>query len=150
MAGSKKDTFEDALLKLIFQNTNIADIGDTTGLRGSTVAGSFYIALFTAAPSDSAQGTETVYTNYARVGVVRSAAGWAVSGTTPTNCSNVAAVTFPQCGATGATLIAFAICKGDVETTNDQIYWGDLTAQLVVSNGITPEFAIGDIDVNED
>lgn len=147
MAGSKKDSFENALLLLIFNNTNIANIGDTTGLRGATTAGSFYIALYTTAPSDSAAGTETTYTNYARVAVVRSGSGWTVS----TNaCSNAAAITFPQCGATGATLVAFAICKGDVETTDDAIYWGDLTSNLVVSNGITPEFAIGDLDVTED
>lgn len=150
MAGSKKDTFENDLFLLIFQNTNLANIGDATGLRGSTTAGSFYIALFTAAPSDSTQGTETSYTNYTRIGVVRSAAGWTVSGSNPTNCSNAAAITFPQCGATGATLVAFAICKAGTTGVNDQIYWGDLTSNLVVSSGITPEFAIGDLDVNED
>jgi hypothetical protein len=147
MAGSKKDSFENALLLLIFNNTNIANIGDATGLRGSTTVGSLYIALYTVAPTDSTQGTETVYTNYARVAVARTVGGWTVSGNA---CSNAAAITFPQCGATGATLEAFAICTGDVETTNDAIYWGDLTSNLVVSNGITPEFAIGDLDVTED
>lgn len=147
MAGSKKDSFETALLQHIFQNANIADIGDATGLRGSSTAGNFYIALYTAAPTDSTQGTETVYTNYARVGVARSAGGWTVSGN---NCSNTSAITFPQCGATGGTLVAFSINKGDVETTDDAIYWGDLTSNLAVSSGITPEFAAGDLDVNED
>ena len=147
MAGSKKDAFETNLLQLIFNNTNLANIGDTTGLRGATAAGNFWVALYTAAPTDSAAGTETVYTNYARVAVVRSGSGWTVSGN---NASNTAAITFPQCGATGATLAAFAICKGDVETTDDAIYWGDLTSNLAVSSGVTPEFAIGDLDVNED
>lgn len=147
MAGSKKDAFETALLQLIFNNTNLASIGDSTGLRGSATAGNFYIALYTAAPSDSAQGTETVYTNYARVAVARTSGGWTISGN---NASNTAAVTFAQCGATGATLVAFSINKGDVETTDDAIYWGDLTSNLAVSSGITPEFAAGDIDVNED
>lgn len=150
MAGSKKDSFEDALLKLIFQNTNIANIGDTTGLRGSGTAGNLYIALYTAAPTDGAAGTETVYTNYARVAVARDNTKWTVSGTTPTNCANAAAITFAQCGATGATLVAFAICKAGTRDIDDAIYWGDLTSNLVVSNGITPEFAIGDLDVYED
>ena len=147
MAGSKKDAFETALLQLIFNNTNLASIGDSTGLRGSATAGNFFIALYTAAPSDSAQGTETVYTNYARVAVARNSGGWTISGN---NASNTAAITFAQCGATGATLVAFSINKGDVETTDDAIYWGDLTSNLAVSSGITPEFAAGDLDVNED
>jgi phage baseplate assembly protein gpV len=147
MAGSKKDTFETSILQHIFQNADVAAIGDATGLRGSSTAGSVYIALFTAAPSDSAQGTETTYTNYARVAVARSAGGWTVSGN---NCSNAAAITFPACGASGATLVAFAVCKAGTAGVNDQLYWGDLTANLVVSSGITPEFAIGDLDINED
>jgi hypothetical protein len=147
MAGSKKNTFEENILKLIFQNIDIANIGDAAGLQNSATAGSLYVALFTADPSDSAQGTETTYTNYARVGVVRSAAGWTVTGN---NCSNAAVVTFPTCGVTGATLVAFAICLSDVEGTDDAIYWGELTADLIVSAGITPEFAIGDLDINED
>jgi hypothetical protein len=150
MAGSKKDTFENDILLHIFQNANIANIGDGTGLRGSSAAGSFYIALYTAAPSDSAAGTETVYTNYARIAVARTSGGWTVAGTNPTNCSNTAAITFATCGATGATLIAFAICKAGTRDVDDAIYWGDLTSNLVVSNGITPEFAAGELDVNED
>jgi len=147
MAGSKKDTFENAILLHIFQNADIANIGDAAGLQNSASAGSLYVALFTVDPSDSAQGTETVYTNYARVGVARSSAGWTVSGN---NCSNAGLVTFATCGATGATLTAFAICTGDTEGADDAIYWGELTADLIVSAGITPEFAIGDLDINED
>jgi hypothetical protein len=147
MAGSKKDTFETDLLELIFNNTNLANIGDSTGLRGASTAGNFYIALYTAAPTDSTEGTETVYTNYQRVAVARSGAGWTVAAG---NASNAAAITFPTCGATGATLCAFSINLGGTENDDDAIYWGDLTSNLAVSSGITPEFAIGDLDVNED
>lgn len=147
MAGSKKDTFENSLLAHIFNNANIANMGDATGLRGSTAAGNLYVALFTVAPSDSAQGTEANYTNYARVAVARSAGGWTVAGN---NASNAAAITFPTCGATPNTLVAFAICLAGAAGVDDAIYWGDLTANLAVSNGITPEFAIGDLDINED
>jgi len=146
MAGSKKDAFETSLLTLIFQNTNLANIGDATGLRGSTVAGNFYIALFTAAPTDSAEGTETVYTNYARIAVARTSGGWTISAN---NAYNTAAITFAACGATGATLCAFAVCTANASTGNS-LYWGDLTSNLAVSSGITPEFAIGDLDVFED
>ncbi len=147
MAGSKKDAFETDLLELIFNNTNLANIGDATGLRGSTTAGNFHIALYTTAPNDSNEGAETVYTNYARVAVERSGSGWTVSGNLATNA---AAITFPQCGETGATLVAFSINTGGTENDDDAIYWGDLTANLAVSSGITPEFAAGALDVYED
>ena len=150
MAGSKRDVFEADLLKLIFQNIALANIGNAGGLPISTVAGNLYIALYSGAPTDSTPGTEITYTGYARVAVVRSAAGWTVAGTNPTNCSNTAAVTFPLCTGLTPTATHFAICKAGTRDVDDQMYWGDLTASLAISNGITPEFAIGDIDVNED
>jgi len=150
MAGSKKDTFENALLLHIFQNASIANIGDATGLRGSTAAGNLYVALFTAAPSESGQGTEANYTGYARVAVARTSGGWTVSGN---NASNAAAVPFGQCTAGSNTIVAFAICKAGTAGVDDAIYWGDITSPaggLAVSAGITPEFAIGEIDITED
>jgi hypothetical protein len=38
------------LLELIFCNTDAPNIGDATGLRGSSVAGSLYVSLHTADP----------------------------------------------------------------------------------------------------
>jgi hypothetical protein len=152
MAGSKKDTFESDILKLIFQNIALANIGNAGGLQPSTVAGNLYVALFkTTAPSDSVQGTELAYTGYTRVAVARSSGGWTIAGTNPTNCSNAALVTFGICtGAAPETAISFAICKAGTSGVDDAIYWGDLNAPLVINVGITPEFAIGDIDINED
>ena len=150
MAGSKKDTFETGILDLIFKNANLAVIGDATGLRGSTAAGNFYIALYTVAPTDSTQGTEVTaagWNSYARVAVARTSGGWTTSAN---NASNTAAVTFPQCTANSCTVIAFSINTASSLAANDAIYWGDLTSNLAVSNGITPEFAIGDLDVFED
>jgi hypothetical protein len=147
MAGSKKNGFETSLLQHIFQNADIANIGDAGGLQNSASAGNLYIALYTSAPSDSAQGTETTYTNYARVAVARSAGGWTVSGN---NCSNAAAITFPACGVTGATVVAFSINTGATAGVDDAIYWADLTSSLVVNAGVTPQFAIGELDINED
>jgi hypothetical protein len=150
MAGSKKDSFETAILDLIFKNSNLANIGDATGLRGSSTPGNFYIALYTAAPTDSAQGTEVTasgWNSYARVAVARSAGGWTTSAN---NAYNTAAITFPQCTANSCTVVAFTINTGSTLAANDAIYWGDLTSNLAVSNGITPEFTVGDLDVYED
>lgn len=149
MAGSKKDAYETAILQLIFQNANLAGIGDATGLRQSTAAGNFYIALYTAAPTDSAQGTECTYTGYARKDILRAsgAGGWTVSNN---NASNTSAITFAQCTVSSNTAVAFAICKAGTGGVDDAIYWGDLSANLAISPGITPEFAAGDLDVYED
>lgn len=148
MAGSKKDTFENAILLCIFNNTTVSGIG-SDGLRGSTTAGSLYVALFkTTAPSDSVQGTELAYTGYARMAVARTSGGWTVSGN---NCSNAAAIIFGICtGAAPETAISFAVCKASTIGVDDAIYWGDLTTPLVINVGITPEFASGDLDINED
>ena len=74
---SKSNTFENDLLKLIFNNVDIADIGDAGGLQNSAAAGSLYVALHTADPGEAGNATtnETAYTNYARVAVGRSGAG---------------------------------------------------------------------------
>jgi hypothetical protein len=147
MAGSKKDSFENSLLQLIFNNVDIANIGDAAGLQNSVAAGNLYVALYSTAPSDSAAGTEITYTGYARVAVARTTGGWTVSAN---NASNTAAVTFGACSSGTPTAYAFAICKAGTRDVDDAIYWGDLTSSLAISAGITPEFAIGDIDINED
>lgn len=134
---------ESSLLSLIFENANIANWGDATGLRGSTTAGSFYISIATADPGETGTQTtsESAYTNYARVAVARSTAGWTVSGTAPTQAANDAAITFPLCGATGSTVTHFVIGR-DSSGAGEAIWSGALTAQLIISSGITPSFAI--------
>ena len=58
MAG-KSDTFENALLLLMFNNSNIANVGDATGIRSSTAAGSLYFSLHTADPGDAGRNRRT-------------------------------------------------------------------------------------------
>ena len=148
MAGSKTNTFETDILELCFNNTDLAGIGDGTGLQGSTAAGSFYIALFTADPTDSGSVTnEATYTGYARVAVARTSGGWTIAGN---NASNTAAVTFAECTAGSNTITHFGICKAGTASVQDLIFHGDLDSSLAVSSGIIPEFIIGAIDVNED
>ena len=149
MAGSLKNTAETALLNLIFKNTAWTGIGDAGGLLPSVGTGNLYVALYTAAPSDAAQGTECVYTGYARKAVARGA-GFTVAGNT---VSNAAAVTFDPCTALVSQAIAFAYCASDVEGTDDAILWGDITtppAGLTISVGISSNFAIGVLTVTAD
>jgi hypothetical protein len=141
---SASNTFESDILLLLLNNTNIANLGDATGVRGSTAAGSVFVALHTADPGETGtQATsEATYTGYARVAVARSGAGWTISGTAPTQAANAAAVTFGLCTAGSNTITHFSI--GDTTSGATKILLsGALTASLAVSAGITPNFAIG-------
>lgn len=147
---SKSNTFESELLALIFNNTDIANIGDAGGLQNSAAAGSLYIALHTADPGEAgtAATSETSYTNYNRVAVARSGAGWTVSGN---SAVNAAQITFPQCGATGAVITHVSITVGGTPTTADKIlYSGELNSPLTVALNITPLFAASGLTVTED
>lgn len=145
---SKSNAFETDFLTLVFNNTNIGNIGDATGLRGSATAGSLYVALHTADPGEAGtQATsEATYTSYARVAVARSGAGWTVSGNA---VSNAAAITFPACTGGTNTITHFSVGY-EASGSTKVLYKGALSASLAVSTGITPEFAIGDLDITED
>ena len=145
---SLSNAAETEILDLLFNNGNYANIGDATGLRGSTTAGSFYISLHTGDPGEAgSQSTnETTVGGYARVAVARSAAGFTVSGNTVTN---TAAVTFPQVTSGSATLTHFAIGT-DASGAGNLVLSGALTSSLAVSSGITPSFAIGQLTVTAD
>lgn len=145
---SKSNSFENSLLLLLFNNTNIASIGDATGLRGSSAAGNLYFSLHSSDPGEAGnQSTNEVsYTGYARVAVVRSGSGFTISGNAVTNA---AAITFPQC--TGGSATATHIGIGtDSSGAGFLLYKGAMTASLAISNGITPEIAAGDFDGTED
>lgn len=146
---SASNAFETALLLLIFNNTNAANIGDATGLRGSTTAGVFYISLHTADPGEAgAQNTsETAYTGYARISVARSGAGFTVSGN---SVSNAAIVAFGNCTASpGAALTHFGIGT-DVSGAGNLIMSGALGASYQPAVGNAPSFAIGALTATAD
>lgn len=145
---SKGNTFENDLLLLIFNNTDAALIGDATGLRGSSTAGSLYVSLHTANPDEGGNQTtsESAYGSYARVAVARSGSGWTVSGNA---VSNAALVQFPQCTSGSETITHFAVGTAS-SGTGKVLYKGPLSASLAVSSGIQPQFATGDLDITED
>lgn len=133
---AKSTTTCNNLLKLIFNATAWANIADNAA---SSPATQFYLSLHTADPGvDGTQSTnETTYTNYVRIGVVRTSGGWTVATNTATN---TALAQFAICGATGATLTYVAI--GMLSTGAGIIlYSGALNSPLAVANGIQPQFA---------
>lgn len=148
---SATNVFEAGLLSLIFENANYANVGDATGLRGSTTAGVFYISLHTGDPGEAGDQTtsEATYTSYARVSVARSTAGWTVSGTAPTQAANDAAITFPAATGGSSTCTYFGI-GSDTSGAGNLFLSGALTASLAVTSGITPAFAIGALVVTLD
>jgi hypothetical protein len=142
---SASDEFENGILSLILENTNYANVGDATGLRGSTTAGVLYVSLHTATLADTATQTttEVAYTSYARVSVARSTAGWTVAAGVG---DNDAVITFATCGVTGATATDFML-GSDSSGTGHHFLSGPLAASLAISAGITPSFAAGALDV---
>jgi hypothetical protein len=138
---SMTNAAEQALLDLLFLNTDWANIGDAAGLQNSAAAGSFYISLHTADPGEAGtQATsEVAYTSYARVAVNRTAGGWT---RTVSTISNTALVQFGQCTAGTATATHFGIGT-DSTGAGNLLLKGALNASLSISNGIQPQFAAG-------
>jgi len=143
---SKSDTFENDFAKLIFTATAIANIADNAAASPLT---SLYVALHTADPGEAGVQTasECAYTGYARVAVARTAGGFTV---TANAIANAALVTFGQkTGGADETATYFSVGVAASGATK-VLYRGALTGGLLISNLVTPEFAIGDLDVTED
>lgn len=145
---SKSDAFENAWLLLVFQNTNAANIGDATGLRGSTVAGSLYLSLHTADPGEAgSQATsEITYTSYARVAVARTSGGFAVAANA---VQLVATASFPA-GTGGSGTATFWGLGTAASGAGVLMYSGTITPNIVTGNGITPQLASGTNIITED
>ena len=140
---SASNAMETAILELLFKNTAFAKIGDASGLQPSGAAGSLYISLYTSDPGEAGDQTtnECTYTSYARVAVARTAGGWTVANDVATNA---AAINFPQC--TGGTETATHFGVGtDAAGAGVLLFSAALNANLAISNGITPSFAIGQL-----
>jgi hypothetical protein len=133
----KSDTFENDALRLFFNNTAIATVGDASGLQPSAAAGSLYLALHTADPGEAGTQTtsEVAYTSYARAAVARTAGGFTVSGNTVTLTSNVS---FPA--GTGGSGVATHFSVGTAASGAGKIlYFGAITPSITCGNGITPQ-----------
>jgi len=134
---SKSNTFENSLLLHIFNNTNIANIGDATGLRGSTAAGSLYWALHTADPGEagSAVTSETAYTGYARVAAARSSGGFTVTGNSVSPAANV---DFGECTASPGGPLTHCSVVDTASGAGTILYSGTLTPNITMAAGVIP------------
>jgi hypothetical protein len=131
-------------LALLYNATAWANIADNAS--SSPIANVLMrLATASGAPSDTGSTSETVYTNYAAQNVARSTAGWTAPSGGAT--SNVAAIEFPQCGVTGATITSAKTTKG--AGASDVFHYGDLNSSIAVSNQIQPRFPIGAVTITE-
>lgn len=145
--SSISNVFANELALLLFNNTDIANVGDVAGLQNSATAGSLYVSLHTADPGDAGTATtnEATYPSYARVGVARSGAGWTIL---LRNATNAADIVFPTRSGVGTEVLThWAIVK---ETSGASIilFKGSLTDSLTVTNNIAPRVTAGSLDIN--
>ena len=138
---SKSNSTETDTLNIFFLKTLASWMGTLSGTGDANIT----IALHTADPGEAGtQATnEATYTSYARVNVIRTAAGWTVSGNTS---QNAALIQFPEAtgGSDVITYVSLGINSGQI------MYSGALTASRTVSTGIQPQFSIASLTITED
>ena len=128
--SSFSDYAENLTLKYLFTTDSV------------TRPTAWYVGLFTAAPSDAGGGTEVSGFAY-----VRMATGtMTVSGTSPTNCTNSAAIEFPAAsGGTWGTITHVAIF--DASTGGNMLGWSALTTSRTINDGDILRIPAGDLDI---
>lgn len=131
---SKGNTFENDLMKLIFNATAIANICDNAATSPLT---NLYVSLHTADPGEAGDQTtsEATYTSYARVAVARTSGGWTV---TANSVSPVADISFPAGTGGSGTVTHFGIGTAS-SGAGKLLYSGTVTPNIVTGNGITPK-----------
>lgn len=116
-----------------------------------------YVALLTAAPSDTGGGTEVTGGNYARVGVTGSLANWAgtqSAGSTTASSgtggvtSNNNVITFPTPNANWGTVTHFGIY--DASTSGNLLLWGPLSSAKAVFSGDAVSIQAGQLQIQMD
>ncbi len=137
---TKSDAYEADILR--------ASVGLATTVLSTTPLTNIWMALYTAAPSDTGGGTEVTGGSYARVNVAGSSFWTAVSGTSPTQIANTAAINFPTATADWGTVTHMGLLTASSGGT--LLRWAALTASKVVQNGDTLSFAIGALVLTED
>jgi hypothetical protein len=102
----------------------------------------WFVGLFTAAPSDTGGGTEVSGNGYAR----KATGTMTVSGTSPTNCTNSAAIEFdPASGGNWGTITHVAIFSAS--TAGNMLGWAALTTARTINNGDVLRIPAGDLDI---
>jgi len=104
---------------------------------------SWYVSLYTVAPTESTGGTEVSGGSYARVST-----SFTVSGTAPTTASNTAAVEFAEATGTWGTVVAAGIM--DALSGGNLIAYATLTTAKAIDTGDVLRFNAGALDITLD
>lgn len=133
---AKSSTFDNDLLKLIFNGTAIANLADNASSSPLT---NLYVSLHTATPNIGGNQTtnEAAYTSYARVTIARTTGGWTVTGS---SVSPVATISFPAATGGSETETFFAVGTA-LSGTGKVLYYGPLSPTIAVANGVTPQIS---------
>lgn len=128
-----------------FEEAGVAN--ERLGGTAFTVPGTHYFALSTTTPTDAGGNfTEPGVGSYARVAATNNSTTWpAASGGVKANGIQI---TFPTATAAWGTVTHFGIY--DASSGGNLLYLGALTSSLVVNNGDTPRFPIGDLTITFD
>jgi hypothetical protein len=130
---SMGNTFENDLLKLIFQGTAIANIADNAGTSPLT---NLYYSLHTADPGEAGDQTtsEVTYTSYARVAVARTSGGHTVTNNSVSPAANI---DFPAGTGGSGTATHFVVGTAS-SSTGKLLFSGTVTPNITCGNGVTP------------
>lgn len=141
------DFAENKILDWFFRAQAIGITGATAA--AGTGPATLYVALLTAAPSDTGGGTEVTGGSYARVAVTSSLANWAgtqsaasttASTGTGGTTSNNGAITFPAPTANWGVVTHVGVY--DATSAGNLLFWTALTVSKTVNNGdAAPSFA---------
>lgn len=123
----------NALLKLLLWNTDFANVGDATGIRGSITVGSLWAFMATTDPgaAGSALTNEAAYPGYARVQLARNNTVWNISNNVANPISD----------------IQFPMATGGSETEQ---FWGLTTAAngnsiILLRGALSPTIAVSNL-----
>jgi hypothetical protein len=139
---SATNAVETSLLALIFNATTFEGIAQNDGSSPYT---EFYISLHTADPGEagSQNTSETAYTGYARISLVRTNVGWTVSGDNATNASDIE---FGLCTAAPGSSLTHVGLGTEVSGAGVLLLTASLTSSVIMQVGTTPIFSAGELD----
>lgn len=136
---SAGNTLETQILDHILNNAAVANVGDATGLRGSSTAGSLYLSLHTADPGETGDQTtnEVAYTSYARVALARDGTKWTVSSAGGLGTAAGVQSSFPAGTGGSGTATYFGVGTAS-SGAGVLLFKGAISPSIVCGDGVTP------------
>lgn len=108
---------------------------------------SVWVALYTAAPSDSGGGTEVTGGSYARKSTAGADWGTAVTGN-PSQISNANTITFVTATGNWGTITHFGLL--DASSGGNLLHWAPVTTTKIIGTGDVASFPASNLIITED